>query len=144
MWERFVVGINMPIQPYGEKPTAVTGVYFLFDEGGGLLYIGKSVDIEYRLIQHERAGKPFTHFGCMEVPLEMLDGVESAYLEALRPYGNRKPERSWALWQPDMVKAIQELWANTPCEHVVTETVIDPPSLPPVFLGASGSSAGEF
>lgn len=111
-WERYVVGIDMPLQAYGEKPTASRGVYFLFAGDGGLLYVGRSVDIHYRLDCHQKSGKDFHLFGCIEVPDEHARGAEAAYIDALDPCLNQKPELACVRWLPDLTKAIKRRWAS--------------------------------
>lgn len=109
-WAPYLVGIDMPLQVYGETPSAQTGVYFLFAADGGMLYVGKSVNIEYRLLQHERAGKAFGFFGCIEVPDALMSGVECAYIDALEPCQNGRPGHYSASWHGGMVAAIRVRW----------------------------------
>lgn len=111
-WLPYLVGIDMPLQVYGQKPPFASGVYFLFAADGGMLYVGRAADIDYRLFQHRKSGKDFQMFGCIEVPDHMVRGVESAYIEALDPCLNFKRESGMTDWQPAMVAAIREKWAH--------------------------------
>lgn len=84
----------------------------LFAADGGMLYVGKSVNIGYRLDRHAKSGKEFDFFGCIEVPGEILGTVESAYIEALDPCHNNQRGRGWRSWHDDMVSAIRARWAT--------------------------------
>jgi hypothetical protein len=130
MWQQYVVGIDMPIQEYGEVPTAQSGVYFLFAHDGEMLYIGKAISIHYRLSQHARAGREFTHFGCLEVPAGLVAGIEAAYIEAIRPGENMKLEPTRWEHHGAMVEAIKDRWAAVE-RRPARVIVIEPRSFPP-------------
>ncbi len=109
-WTPYVVGIDMPLQARGEQPAADSGVYFLFAPDGGMTYIGQSLSIGYRLRQHA-LGRDFSHFGCIAVPDNMLNGVEGAYIEALDPAENRMAVTGMVpAWRAEMVEAIRDRW----------------------------------
>lgn len=62
-------------------------VYFLW-RGPQLRYIGQSVDVVYRLKQHRRRGKQFTHVTMLSVAPECLCRYERAYVEGFAPPDN--------------------------------------------------------
>lgn len=128
--EQYVVGIDMPIQPYGEVPAVQSGIYFLFAEDGEMLCIGKAVSIAHRLWQHFVVSeKDFSHFGCLDVPSELVAGVEAAYIEALRPSQNRKLEPSRWASHAAMVEAVRSRWADVE-RQPARVIVIEPNPLP--------------
>ena len=86
-----------------------SGVYRFFDAQGGLLYIGKSVDIHSRVTQHSNEGrKPGRHQRLMSqvrrVDCQMTAGEVGALLienEAIKrevPLYNRRQRRLRRLW----------------------------------------------
>ena len=86
-----------------------SGVYRFFDAQGGLLYIGKSVDIHSRVTQHINGGrKPGRHQRLMSqvrrVDCQMTAGEVGALLienEAIKrevPLYNRRQRRLRRLW----------------------------------------------
>jgi hypothetical protein len=90
-WKRDLAGIRNKAVPYrrGVGPAA-SGIYFLL-AGDGLLYVGKSVNIVWRLIDHRRAAKiPFVLVAWIELPSGALDEVERYYLKRMRPPCNIK------------------------------------------------------
>lgn len=80
--------------PYSaDAPPDSEGVYFIFT-GDDLAYVGQSVLISDRLIQHAYplfVAPPLswiTHFSAIWVPLLFLDAVEGYYIHLLRPLRN--------------------------------------------------------
>lgn len=78
-------------QLYPEDPgLPESGIYFLFDHEGSLVYIGQSIAIDYRLRQHADLGRiPFTHFASVSMPQKALNIIECAYLHTHVPPFNR-------------------------------------------------------
>lgn len=64
------------------------GIYFLW-MSDDLLYVGQSVNIDYRLSQHSRT-KEFDHFSYVSCPKLLLDKLELEYITALNPPLNVK------------------------------------------------------
>jgi hypothetical protein len=60
----------------------ISGVYFL-TKGGALAYIGKSVNVLGRLLQHE--GKDFDDAYVLPLPEPLLDPVECALIHHFKP-----------------------------------------------------------
>ena len=67
-------------------PSAISGIYFLFS-GDRLVYIGQSVDVERRVINHAEA-LTFDSYGLIECPPEHLDELEAAYILRFKPPEN--------------------------------------------------------
>jgi hypothetical protein len=60
-------------------PARVEGVYFLFNELGQLLYVGRTTDLHRRLVRHRERGElAFSKFAFIECP----DPAERVRLEA--------------------------------------------------------------
>lgn len=73
------------------------GVYFLV-AGGCVMYVGQSTQLGRRLGEHAvDVTKPFDSFHFIQVPPEMLDATERAYISALQPPWNTAGilEASW-------------------------------------------------
>lgn len=113
-WKRCVARPDdLPMTPYElnagpDEP----GIYFLWNAGDRLLYVGKSTYVARRLVSHWRARRiRFACFSVMELPSELLGHVEAAHIEALAPPYNCKPER--VLWRghATMVRRIRRAWA---------------------------------
>lgn len=56
----------------------------LFDADGGLLYVGQSLNIGYRIVQHRWAARRgerlgFTHFSALDVPVNLMRHIECAH-----------------------------------------------------------------
>lgn len=87
-WRRLVVGRDMPrYDRLEDRSLFYTGVYFLFD-GDALQYVGQSGYIAGRIRQHRHTWRPFTSWGAVEVPHDLLSHLETAYIRALRPPQN--------------------------------------------------------
>ncbi len=114
---RFIVRPDTPVIPAGKYPPEgeFGGLYMLFDKDGGLNYVGKSVGVGYRSIQHlwaMRRGKrlPFVEYAAIEVPWEYIDHLEVAHIHALEPPENAMlPRVSWN-FHSEAVKLIQDIW----------------------------------
>lgn len=67
---------------------AMSGVYFLLLDNR-VMYVGKSVDMYCRISEHRTKGRKFTHFSVIPCPPEDLAELESKYILAFAPEGNR-------------------------------------------------------
>lgn len=63
--------------------SGLTGLYFLWDTDA-LLYIGKAIDVPYRVFTH-RKSKQFTHATWIELPELNLKSREGEYVLHYRP-----------------------------------------------------------
>ena len=93
----------------------VIGIYGLYSPDGELLYIGKANGVPHRINAHYWASQRgdqalFLWYSCLEVPLEILKGVEAAHIAALYPPRNFKLETSPCDFRDEMVKAIKQVW----------------------------------
>jgi len=74
----------------------VRAVYFLWGASGRLLYVGKSCSLRHRLIQHAINDEiPFLYYSSIDADCEhdcFLREIEAAYITALSPPYNRKPQ----------------------------------------------------
>lgn len=111
VWMPYMVGNDVPIVPAGTDHPVEAGVYFLFTEGKGLIYIGLTLNLNMRTAQHTWGGKRIGYVGAVDVPLEWLRMVETAYIHALDPPLNkvltRPPHRGI---HDRMVAVIRRLW----------------------------------
>jgi hypothetical protein len=92
-WKRYVRSIDaLDMWHFGDPDAPmVEGVYFLWSAEFDLLYIGMSVDVPMRLIQHKHARRiPFAYFSVIEVDMASAPDVELAYICALTPPHNKK------------------------------------------------------
>lgn len=111
-WRRYLVGADQPVTAYPGDDLPREGVYFLWTADWGLEYIGISSGIEYRLLQHTRAGRVFKYVGVIEIEDAWArEVVETAYIEALAPAGNGRRGYARFSKHEEMVAAIRELWA---------------------------------
>lgn len=77
-----------PVKVLRVKPPAlVCGVYFLFWDGR-CVYVGQSVNVHARLMQH-RAVKEYDYADIIPVPPEKLAEVERHYIALIKPEWNR-------------------------------------------------------
>ncbi|MEJ7932533.1 GIY-YIG nuclease family protein [Ramlibacter sp. AN1015] len=105
------------VYPAGKYPPSgeACGIYMLFGEDGGLLYVGKSVGVGYRNVQHYWAMKrgarsPFVEYAFVPVQERLLAAVESAYIHALEPPENKAmPPDGWRHHR-ELVAMIQGAW----------------------------------
>jgi hypothetical protein len=66
----------------------IAGIYFLIDKDR-IVYVGQSNNIYARVRRHaHQRQKPFSRFSFIEVPLDQLTAVESAYIRHFRPKYN--------------------------------------------------------
>jgi len=72
-----------------KRPKIVSGVYCLFDERGKIVYIGKSIDIFTRILQHAKC-KDFSTYSYIE--LDELDQgpIEEALIHKHKPRLNKQ------------------------------------------------------
>jgi hypothetical protein len=94
---------------------SVTGIYALYDICGELLYIGKASDTYSRITNHLWAmgrgdQERFSAYSCLEVPSEILNGVEAAHIAALYPPRNFKLETSPCNFREAMTAEIKKIW----------------------------------
>ena len=79
--EREIVGTSIPAE-------SMSGVYFLI-LNQRIVYVGKSVDMYCRISEHRSKGRKFTHFHAIPCPPESLSELESKYILAFAPEGNK-------------------------------------------------------
>ena len=102
------IGVTVAGVPAAALPRC-SGVYRFFSEEGSLLYIGKSVDIKSRVMQHwNEARKPGRHQRLMSqlyrVDCQLTAGevgallIENAAIKADTPLFNRRQRRLRRLW----------------------------------------------
>jgi len=88
-WERLYVSAVALFErriPRDDVTTLESGIYFLYAIDGELLYIGRSVCIQNRVVDHVWARRiSFTHVSWVEVPNYIVGGVEEAYIANLLP-----------------------------------------------------------
>ena len=65
-------------------PVNLTGVYFLLDNEE-VVYIGQSVNIFSRILDHQRGNKKFTDFKYIECEKEELNRLEYMYYQKYNP-----------------------------------------------------------
>ena len=95
-----------------------SGIYMLFANDDELLYIGKTIGIQYRLAQHfwamkYRSGRKFSRFTWRTVPAFAIGAVEIAHISALKPRGNILYESSDWPCHGQMVLLVNKAWKNT-------------------------------
>lgn len=109
-WRGLIVGRDMPRYDRQEdRSLFFTGVYFLFD-GDTLQYVGQSGHIAGRIRQHRNTWRPFTSWGAIEVPHDLLSHVETAYLCALRPPQNAIIPPGRDSLHEQIVEGIRTVW----------------------------------
>lgn len=74
-----------------EIETIKMGIYFLIKDCR-VVYVGKSVHIDERLISHRRAGKVWDRWYWLPCQPELLDYLERQYLDLLLPLWNLDSE----------------------------------------------------
>lgn len=94
--ESFIVSMDLimkNIAPYSfGSPPHESGIYFLFDKDD-LIYIGESVSIHNRLIQHYK-NKRFDSYSCMiGMPGLYRKEIEAFYIHKYEPVLNAKYDR---------------------------------------------------
>ena len=90
------------------------GIYILFDGDGYLNYVGQSVGVGYRNLQHHwsvgtKQRRPFTEYAALEVPDLLRLNLEIAHIYALEPPENGMPRVQWDR-HDEAVKLIKEAW----------------------------------
>lgn len=109
-WRSFIVGPDMPRHDRtDDRSLVMSGVYFLFD-GDALVYVGQSCYIASRISQHRHAWRPFTTWGAVPVPGDLLTHVETAYIRTLRPPQNTMIPPPRDPTHERMVEAIDAAW----------------------------------
>ncbi|MFA6904417.1 MAG: GIY-YIG nuclease family protein [Gallionellaceae bacterium] len=79
--ERSIMASAVPVE-------SMSGVYFLILHER-IIYIGKSVDVYNRISNHRSNGRIFTHYSIIQCPPEGLNELESKYILAFNPVGNK-------------------------------------------------------
>lgn len=110
----YVLGPDAEQRAIGDYPGG--GIYMLFDADGGLLYVGQSLDIGYRVIQHRWAARrgerlAFTHFSALDVPVNLMRHIECAHIHALLPPENHVPPAYWG-HHSELVDLVKQAWAD--------------------------------
>ena len=115
----YILRPDAEVYPCGTYPPIgeFTGIYMLFSEDGRVNYVGQSVGVGYRNVQHfwaMRRGKrlPFVEYAAIEVPDLLRNHMEVAHIHALQPPENCIPRG--ALWErhDEAVKLIREAWGE--------------------------------
>lgn len=86
-WADFAVSPDGTSDSIGEHGC---GIYFLWDQDDALLYVGQSLSMAARVLNHSRYGTKHATATFLEVPPPLLDYIEYAYIQALRPPINGK------------------------------------------------------
>lgn len=121
-WRAFIVGPDMPRYDRYDSPSRTDGVYFLF-EGEDLLYVGQSTFVMKRIEQHRNSWRPFSHWGCLHVPGNLLKIVETAYIRVLRTPQNRYVPPQCEPPSDLLEEAILDAWrVSAKTEPPATET----------------------
>ena len=111
----YVLKPDAQVYKQGEYPGG--GIYMLFAEDGELLYIGQSLNVGYRVVQHKWAvGRgermPFAEFTMLDVPVVLMRHVECAHIHALSPPENSLPRPDWE-HHDHLVRLIKQAWEKT-------------------------------
>lgn len=116
-WYSMVIGPDCEVYGAEDSPDAASadGIYMLFDQDGGLLYVGKSTDINTRICAHYwksrfGAGIPFTQFTFMALPQYAVRDVEVAHIYALEPPFNNLYEHIRWHQHDAMVSHVRTIW----------------------------------
>ena len=108
-WRDYVChAADLKRYPMADKVPHGSGVYFIWDDSGALLYVGQSTGLRPRICQHRRMpGAAYWSY----IPLNSwgaAEQVEGCYIRALGPLLNKGTTiRMWPGHQ-DMVAAIVE------------------------------------
>lgn len=80
--EQQIVAMAHPLPP------SLCGVYFLLN-GGNLVYVGQSVDIVHRVLEHKRCRwRSFDSYAYILCSKSELNLLESLYIHHYKPAGN--------------------------------------------------------
>lgn len=79
-------------------PPKISGIYFLI-LNNRVVYVGQSVDIHRRVMQHRDDKKPFDEILFKEFPVEQLNEREAYYIDYYNPPQNKRKPRVWAFIQ---------------------------------------------
>jgi len=81
------------LRPLREKKSSVQGIYFLF-LGDQLMYVGQSINVYARIAAHDLfEWDSFCYIKCESFTREEMELVETAYIAAYKPPGNRQLNR---------------------------------------------------
>jgi hypothetical protein len=109
-WREYLTDAYMPVVDFPEIHPVSEGVYFIFDSGSMLCYVGLGTDIYPRIKAHAKRGIDVAFYGAIEVPQAHRLDVETAYITALKPQDNAKHLGCGERWQRQMVAEIRRLW----------------------------------
>jgi hypothetical protein len=125
VWRQYVIGPSHGDDYYCDSPALPheAGVYFLWSEDWGLVYIGMTNSIARRSEQHRKEGRlRFRYVSFLPVEYDLAPYIEKVYIDALAPHGNRKFD--WSHWpgHARMVRLVERIWrkalrAPTPQER---------------------------
>jgi hypothetical protein len=110
----YVLGPDAPVYEQGDYPGG--GIYMLFAEDGELLYIGQSLNVGYRVVQHKWAADrkermPFAEFSMLDVPSGLMRHIECAHIHALSPSENHRPRPDWE-HHDLLVRLVKQAWGT--------------------------------
>ena len=81
------------LAPHRQSNTASSGIYYLF-QGDEVVYIGQSMDLTRRLVQHRMNGEiAFDSFAAVKFPAEHLDYYEAMAIRHHAPRFNANRPR---------------------------------------------------
>lgn len=116
--DQYILRPDSPCFKRGTYPAGgeIAGIYMLLNEDGGVNYIGQSVGVGYRNVQHYWAvGRsqrlPFFSYAAIEVPDLLRLHLETAHIHALAPPENALPRVQWER-HDEAVKLIREVWGG--------------------------------
>ena len=110
----YVLGPDAKTHKRGEYPGG--GIYMLFAGDGELLYIGQSMNVGYRVVQHHWATRRnerrhFAGFTMLDVPVELMRHIECAHIHALSPSENHRPRPDWE-HHDLLVRLVKQAWGT--------------------------------
>jgi hypothetical protein len=89
LWQRSLDDMRTAAVRYQRGAGRGAGVYFLFDDALELLYVGRSVNLPYRLCAHwQRSPFLFKRWSAIALPAGCLDRVEAHYIATFDPPWN--------------------------------------------------------
>lgn len=71
-----------------EKIETITGIYFLLNDEGRVVYVGKSINVHRRLDEHRKSDKHFSDVRVLRCPESKLSSLEAQYIREFRPIYN--------------------------------------------------------
>lgn len=128
-WRDYLTDAYVPVVDFPEVHPVSEGVYFIFDSGSMLCYVGLGANIYPRIKAHAKRGIDVAFYGAIEVPEVHRLAVETAYIAALKPQDNAKHLGIASGWQRKMVAEIRRLWKPTVVSVPERVICIEGPSL---------------